>query len=206
MRVRGRKEGFSQQDFSPVSAVEKPIPLRVLSLSRPAAASVSSLGLSVDAGKRFSVMITECRRDTECAGHHQEDGKKRECSPRTSRQAHQIRVPSASETKKSETPDEFLGSLLSRDLPMQESKRHRFNPWVGKSPGSGNGDPLQYPCLENPMDRGAWRTTGHRLQRARRDRRDSMAQTKAAASIHPHAYHVSSERLSESPQFLNIKP
>ena len=28
--------------------------------------------------------------------------------------------------------------------------------WVGKFPGEGNGNPLQYSCLENPMDRGAW--------------------------------------------------
>ena len=30
-----------------------------------------------------------------------------------------------------------------------------------RSPGEGNGTPLQYPCLENPMDRGAWRATAH---------------------------------------------
>ena len=29
------------------------------------------------------------------------------------------------------------------------------------SPGGGNGNPLQYSCLENPMDRGAWRATVH---------------------------------------------
>ena len=29
----------------------------------------------------------------------------------------------------------------------------------GRSPGEGNGNPLQYSCLRNPMDRGAWRTT-----------------------------------------------
>ena len=29
------------------------------------------------------------------------------------------------------------------------------------SPGEGNGNPLQYSCLENPMDRGAWRATVH---------------------------------------------
>ena len=29
-------------------------------------------------------------------------------------------------------------------------------PGLGRSPGEGNGNPLQYPCLENPMDRGAW--------------------------------------------------
>ena len=30
-------------------------------------------------------------------------------------------------------------------------------PGLGRSPGEGNGKPLQYSCLENPMDRGAWR-------------------------------------------------
>ena len=29
-------------------------------------------------------------------------------------------------------------------------------PESGRSPGAGNGNPLQYACLENPMDRGAW--------------------------------------------------
>ena len=29
-------------------------------------------------------------------------------------------------------------------------------PGLGTSPGEGNGNPLQYSCLENPMDRGAW--------------------------------------------------
>ena len=32
-------------------------------------------------------------------------------------------------------------------------------PGAGKSPGEGNGNPLQYSCLENPMDRGAWKAT-----------------------------------------------
>ena len=34
-------------------------------------------------------------------------------------------------------------------------------PGSGKSPGRGNGNPLQYSCLENSMDRGAWRATVH---------------------------------------------
>ena len=34
-------------------------------------------------------------------------------------------------------------------------------PGSGRSPGEGNGNPLQYPCLENPMDRGAWQATVH---------------------------------------------
>jgi len=37
-------------------------------------------------------------------------------------------------------------------------------PGSGRSPGEGNDNPLQYSCLENPMDRGAWRATVHGLQ------------------------------------------
>ena len=36
-------------------------------------------------------------------------------------------------------------------------------PGLGRSPGGGHGDPLQDSCLENPMDRGAWRATVHRV-------------------------------------------
>ena len=36
-------------------------------------------------------------------------------------------------------------------------------PWLGRSPGGGNGNPLQYACLKNPMDRGAWWATVHRV-------------------------------------------
>ena len=34
-------------------------------------------------------------------------------------------------------------------------------PGLGRSPGERNGNPLQYPCLENPMDGGAWEATVH---------------------------------------------
>ena len=41
-------------------------------------------------------------------------------------------------------------------------RRHGFNPWVWKrAPGVGNGNPLQYSCLRNPLDRGAWWATDH---------------------------------------------
>ena len=33
--------------------------------------------------------------------------------------------------------------------------KHRFDPWVGKIPGVGNGNSFQYSCLESAMDRGA---------------------------------------------------
>ena len=38
---------------------------------------------------------------------------------------------------------------------MQET-HVQFFPGLGRSPGGGHGHPLQYSCLENPMDRGAW--------------------------------------------------
>jgi len=36
---------------------------------------------------------------------------------------------------------------------------------LGRSPGEGNGHPLQYSCLQNSMDRGAWRATVHGVAR-----------------------------------------
>ena len=40
-------------------------------------------------------------------------------------------------------------------------------PGSGRSPGEGNGYPLQYSCLENPIDRGAWRSTAHGVAQSR---------------------------------------
>ena len=39
-------------------------------------------------------------------------------------------------------------------------------PWSGRSPGRGHDNPLQYSCLENPMDRGAWWATVHRVTKS----------------------------------------
>ena len=40
-------------------------------------------------------------------------------------------------------------------------------PGLGRSPGEGNGNPLQDYCLENPMDRGAWQATVHGVAKSR---------------------------------------
>jgi len=42
---------------------------------------------------------------------------------------------------------------------LLQCRRPGFDPWVGGSPGEENGNPLQYSCLENSMDRGAWQAT-----------------------------------------------
>ena len=49
---------------------------------------------------------------------------------------------------------------MVKNLPAM---RAEFNPWSpgGKIPGEGNGNPLEYSCLENSMDRGAWWATVH---------------------------------------------
>ena len=59
--------------------------------------------------------------------------------------------------------NEFEGTMLS-DFPRgSDSKASAYKsgdlgsiPGFGRSPGEGNGNPLQYSCLENPMDGGTW--------------------------------------------------
>ena len=51
--------------------------------------------------------------------------------------------------------------------PAYQSRRHKrrgFDPWVGKVPGGGNGNPLQYSCLKNPMERRAWWAAAFRVR------------------------------------------
>ena len=50
-----------------------------------------------------------------------------------------------------------------------------FDPWVGKIPWRGNGNPRHCSCLGNPIDRGAWRATVHGVARVRTQLR-----------LHPH--------------------
>ena len=61
----------------------------------------------------------------------------------------------------------FLALDMTWGLPQwlssKESTCHAGDvgsiPWLGRSPKGGNGNPLQYSCLENPTDRGAWKAT-----------------------------------------------
>ena len=50
-------------------------------------------------------------------------------------------------------------------------------PGLGRSPGRGNGNPLQYSCLENPMDRGAWRATVHRVTKSQTQQKPLSSHT-----------------------------
>ena len=57
--------------------------------------------------------------------------------------------------------------------PVKESTCNAGDPGLisglGGSPGEGNGTPLQYSCLENPMDRGAWQATVYGVTRVGHD-------------------------------------
>ena len=59
------------------------------------------------------------------------------------------------------------GKIRKSGSDGKESARNEIDlgsiPGLGRSPGEGNGNPLQYYCLENSMDRGAWWATVHDL-------------------------------------------
>ena len=56
-----------------------------------------------------------------------------------------------------------------------------FIPGSGRSPAGGHGNSLQYSCLENPMDRGAWRAIVHRV---------TKSQTRLKDLAHTHVLHI----------------
>ena len=74
----------------------------------------------------------------------------------------QISFPGGSEVKASACIAGDLGSI----------------PGSGGSPGEGNGNPLQYSCLENPMDGGAWWATVHGVAKSRTRLHFTFAQIK----------------------------
>ena len=73
----------------------------------------------------------------------------------------------------------FLVVYMARDgLPHGSVVKSAYNagdgasiPALGRSPGGEHGNPLQHSCLENPMDRGAWRVQSMRSQRVGHERR-----------------------------------
>ena len=57
---------------------------------------------------------------------------------------------------------------MEKNLPVNAGDRRDMGliPGSGRSPGEGHGNPLQYSCLENPMDGGAWQVTVHRVAKS----------------------------------------
>ena len=62
----------------------------------------------------------------------------------------------------------FLLSSVGKESSCSAGDLGSF-PGSGRSSGEGNGNPLQYSCLENPMDRAAWQATVHSVTRVRHD-------------------------------------
>ena len=65
----------------------------------------------------------------------------------------------------------FSGSSDGKES-SSNAKDPGLIPGSGRAPGEGNGNPLQYSCLTNPMDRGAWQTTVHGLAKSQTQLRD----------------------------------
>ena len=59
----------------------------------------------------------------------------------------------------------FPGGSVVKNLPISTGDVSLI-PGLGRSPGGRHGNPLQYSCLENPMDQGAWRAMVHRVTKS----------------------------------------
>ena len=68
---------------------------------------------------------------------------------------------------------------MVRNLPANAGDIREANsiPGLGRSPGGGNGNQLQYSCLKNPMDRRAWWATVHRVAKSQTQLRDRAHST-----------------------------
>ena len=64
----------------------------------------------------------------------------------------------------------FPGGTVVKNLPASagDTRDRDLIPGWGRSPGVGNGNPLQHSCLENSVDGGAWRATVHRVTKSQR--------------------------------------
>ena len=62
----------------------------------------------------------------------------------------------------------FPGGAVVKNPPASEGDTRNMGsiPGLGSSPGVGNGNPLQYSCLGNPIDREAWRATVHEVPKS----------------------------------------
>ena len=59
----------------------------------------------------------------------------------------------------------FPGGSAVKNMPSNAEDMDLI-PGSGRSPGEGNGNPFQYSCLGNPLNRGAWRATIHGIEKS----------------------------------------
>ena len=79
--------------------------------------------------------------------------------------------------------------MVKKNLPANTEDSRGFYPWVGKISWRGNGNPLQYSCLENFTDRGAWWATVHGV--------DKELDKTEHAHIHMHTHTHTHTRISK---------
>ena len=81
-------------------------------------------------------------------------------------------------------------------------------PGLGRSPGGGNGNPLQYSCLENSMDRGAWQATVHRVTKSRTQLKQLIACAHTIIGQRKQAGQAGRQLWSKSEmlELVNLKP
>ena len=81
-------------------------------------------------------------------------------------------------------------------LPTQKTGDMGSFPGLGRSPGGENGNSLQYSCQDNPMDRGAWRATIHRVTRSQTRLKwlsmHAWVFGKRTAEVSRHFHHITS--------------
>ena len=87
-----------------------------------------------------------------------------------------------------------LTAQLVKNLPVMQENQV----WSGRSPGEGNGNPLQYSCLKNPMDRGTWQARVQGVTRVGHD---------LVTKLLPHKWNITFknyESLCCTPETYNI--
>ena len=89
----------------------------------------------------------------------------------------------------------FPGGASGKE-PACQCRRHKrcgSDPWSGRSPGGGHGDPFPYSCLENPVDRRAWQATHSRI---------TELDTTKATSMHIYMCHT--VQWNSSPLYIRV--
>ena len=94
-------------------------------------------------------------------------------------------------------------ALVVKNLPASagDTRDEGLIPGWGRSPGGGNSNPLQYSCLENPMDKGTWWATVHSVTKSQTWPKRLIVHTRTHSRTHTHT-HTHAQRLTTSPASL----
>ena len=100
----------------------------------------------------------------------------------------------------------FPGGSVVKNLPANSGSAGDVGsiPGLERSPGVGNGSPLQYSFLENPMDRGAWQTTVLRVAKDQTQLSTHTKNTIDGADYKQQKFTVLEARKSKKPQKISV--